>query len=88
MTNTYQIIEGEITATDLKAEIANMTSEHPGIEIETANVIVGDSAERAQVIFIPAFGRAGIAWGADAEWTDASSLQQAVTLWENGEMVN
>lgn len=84
----YQMIDGEITAIDLRSEIQNITQEYPGIEVETAHILVGNNAEHAQAVFFPALGRAGIAWGADAEWTDAKSMVEAVRLWQTGEMVN
>lgn len=36
------------------------------------------NVEKAQVAFFPSTNRAGISWGADADWTDASSIEDAV----------
>jgi hypothetical protein len=36
------------------------------------------SGEKIEVLFIKEIGRAGISWGAQADWTCASSVEDAV----------
>lgn len=58
----------EIAATDLHSEAANGG-------FDCYRVESGDTAEIGWLIF--ADGRAGVAWGGDAQWTDASSAEDA-----------
>lgn len=51
------------------AECALVTLRRVGASPES------QEAEGAQVIYYPALGRGACAWGADAIWTDASSLR-------------
>ena len=39
--------------------------------------------EAACVLVLPAAGRVGIAWGADATWADANTVDDAVECWLN-----
>jgi hypothetical protein len=37
-----------------------------------------DNEESIWILYFPEIGRAGIAWGADANWTDAESVEDAL----------
>jgi hypothetical protein len=39
-----------------------------------------------EMLWFPAIGRAGIAWGGGANWTDADSPEDALQRWVSGEM--
>ena len=74
----------ELSATSLRNEIA----ENSGGTFETYRLYRPDWAERGNLIFCRREGRAGIAWGADAAWTDADSPEEALWRWEKDEMVS
>jgi hypothetical protein len=74
----------EITATDLRQEIA----ENPEVLFETYRLKSETVAEVGCLIFSPDLYRAGVALGADAEWTDCSSAEDALRRWTENEMVN
>lgn len=81
---TYTEIEAsELKALDLLREYGN-SDEHAVI----ARVTIDDKPEAAEVLFFPMIQRAGIAWGADAQWTDALTLEEAIYRFLNDEMVN
>jgi hypothetical protein len=87
MAYTYTEIEGsELTATDLKNEWEIASSQD--IFTVTAKVQIDDKPEAAQVLFIPSIGRAGVAWGADAQWTDALTLEEAISRFIEDDMTN
>lgn len=72
-----------LTATDLAQVAADAKTR--GEEVQTASFEVAEDenfetaqAERGDVLYIPSVGRAGIAWGADADWTDADSIEDAI----------
>jgi hypothetical protein len=69
---TNQIDGAELSAIDLCEEIADLVEQ--GVSFETAKVAFDGKAEWAQVLYIPSIKRGGIAWGADADWSDASSM--------------
>lgn len=69
---TYQ----ELSATDLREEAAQAVAD--GHTIELGRVVCQDEAEAIEVLYIVEDQRAGLAWGADASWTDAESLEEAV----------
>ena len=78
-----------ITAIDLCEEIAT-ANESTG-PVETYRLIeLGAYGYRKSVtgsmIWFPAIFRAAIEWGANADWTDATSPKDAVQLWQAGEM--
>jgi hypothetical protein len=77
-------------------EIADMPSDlcaeayeaiEAGTQIEAVSIELWDDAgitpkaEGATGLFLPDAGRIGIAWGADADWADAASLNEGVALW-------
>lgn len=39
--------------------------------------------ERGEMLYIVDLGRAGIAWGADADWTDADSAADALRRYDS-----
>jgi hypothetical protein len=77
-------------------EIADMPSDlcaeaeeamNAGKQIEAVSISLWDDAgitpkaEAATGLYLPDVGRIGIAWGADADWADAASLNEGVDLW-------
>lgn len=52
------------------------------------NYRFNDHAEQADVAFFASVGRAGIAWGADAQWTDATSIEDAINRYLSDDMVS
>lgn len=66
-----------LSATDLIREMARQQADGVDCEIALAH-IDGDQSESAQVLFFPAIGRGGVAWGADALWTDAHSVEDVL----------
>lgn len=61
----------EISALDLIAELHKIGASE---DVVCARVVMDGGGEQAQAIYIPALGRAGVACGGDAVWTDCSSL--------------
>jgi hypothetical protein len=87
VTRTYSIETcsvDDLTALDLRRDAANIMRE--GEPVEAALVTVEGQAEPLNVLYCPEDGRAGIADGADAEWTDASSVEDAVQRYLGGGM--
>ncbi len=41
-----------------------------------------------QLLFLPSADRAGLCFGGDSQWTDAVSAEDAITRYNNDEMVN
>lgn len=76
----------EISATDLRGGIAQAAAN--GDRSEAARVTVDGHAEVIEVLYLPATQRAGLAWGADADWTDAESLEEGVQRFLAGQMQN
>lgn len=72
----------EIEAIDLAIEI-----EESEMAAEAAHVQIGDCAETADVVYFPDAGRGGVAWGADATWTDAADIQDTVRRVLSGNIV-
>jgi len=46
------------------------------------------NAAQLELLWLPATKRAGIAWGAEADWTDASSPEDALQRFFNDDMIN
>lgn len=79
----------ELNSIDLQVEVLKAKGE----EVECFQLC----SERAdgqydhnegELLYIPSAGRAGIARGADAQWTDATSAQDAIDRYNNDEMAN
>jgi hypothetical protein len=68
----------DLTALDLRR--------YAGTPAEAARVTVEGQVQRLDVLYVPEDGRAGIADGADADWTDANSLEDAVQRYLGGGM--
>jgi len=82
----YETIQtSDLRATDLREEAADLMAR--GAAVEAARVFFEGQAEAAEVLYIPEAGRAGLVWGGDAEWTDASSIEDAVQRYLDGEMI-
>ena len=65
----------DIGPLDLRAEATHLTAAGEPWECWVAGKY---NEEAITVLYVPAVGRAGIAWGADAQWTDATSVQDAL----------
>jgi hypothetical protein len=66
----------DITSLDLRQEMmAYLAAGHEDAEFLRAGAY---NAVAVEVIYFPDSGRAGIAWGADASWTDADSVQDGL----------
>lgn len=61
------------------AETASRLTEP--IQAEAADIVIEGKAEKAEALYLPRIGRIGIAWGADADWADADSLEAGTRLW-------
>jgi hypothetical protein len=82
---TYETISADqLTATDLRME----SQSHTNLPIECARVTIDNQAEKAQVLYFPDFERGGIAWGADSQWTDASSLEDVIDRYLEDRLAN
>lgn len=68
----------EIPALDLRREAAR--AKEAGEPWQYFNVAYSDHPEQARVLILPAAGRAGVAWGADAQWTDLKAGEDAEAL--------
>lgn len=62
-----------------QVECYNLCSERPNGQVDR---------NQGELLFIPSIQRAGIARGADAQWTDATSAQDAINRYNNHEMAN
>jgi len=77
--------KGEEMPPDLLQEAAEIVARGEG-PVEMATVSVAGQPERLAVLYAAGIGRAGIAHGAEADWTDASSLEDAVRRYLSGGM--
>ena len=77
MTCTYEDVTSDrISATDLRGEIAEAQSK--GQAVETAHIWIEGHAECADALFLPEIGMGGVAWGADATWTNCTDMANLV----------
>ncbi len=65
----------EIGSRDLRGAAEEHLSAHPVVEHLLAGAF---NAEGVEVVWFPESGRAGVAWGGGADWTDASSADDAL----------
>ena len=87
VTRTYSIETcsvDDLTALDLRQDARDIMRD--GEHVEAALVTVEGQAERLNVLYCPEDGRAGIANGAPAGWTDASSVEDGVQRYLGGGM--
>ena len=91
MTYTWEKIDrDDLTATDLYEEAEAATAL---LQYAIAGRVVvyrndRPEPEMAELIFIPSEARIGVAWGGDAAWGDATSVEQGLDRWIAGELVN
>jgi hypothetical protein len=78
-------LPAEIRSSDLVDEMDKLNVQ--GIAFETGVVEFEDQAQHAEVLYVPSAGRAGITWGADAQWTDATGITDAANRFAADEMV-
>lgn len=67
-----------ILSIDLTKEVQHLQEQ--GIDFETDSLAPPDGAhgtEWVDILYIPSLARAGVAWGSDAVWFDATSVQDA-----------
>jgi hypothetical protein len=79
---TFPCAPEGITALDLNDEMQR--AEQDGAAYETHVIRLHDGGTEqsdAQLLYFPDAGRAGIAWGGDADWFDANSPTEAVEAW-------
>ena len=82
----------DLSATDLRKEAEEIAAEVERFAFQhdkqahAFRLTSPDTAEVGSVLYCN--GRAGVAWGADAQWTDADSAEDAVRRFLTGEMVN
>jgi hypothetical protein len=74
-----QIQPDDLAAIDLRAHV----EDEPGAECWR---LIGPGGQRGDLVYYDA-GRAGIATGADAQWTDCASAADAVRRLNDGELV-
>ena len=72
--------DGQFDHTDLRSEFAVLG---PNMERWTAGL---PNEERLEILWLPDQQRAGVAWGSDAQWTDACSPKDALLRFLDGEM--
>ena len=71
----------KLSASDLQVE----ATKHDDAEMWQTNWY---NAEQVEILWLPSTKRAGIAWGSDANWTDASSPEEALQRFFNDDMIN
>ena len=75
----------ELSSTDLRECVSSPLRE-PG-DVQTATIAVADEDGYLQAslsgdaLYLPSAGRIGIAWGADAVWADAESLDDGIRMY-------
>ncbi len=74
----------ELSAVDLTQEAMELAKQ--GSAYELFAVEIEGSAEAASLLWVPDAGRAGVAHGADAQWTDAKDPHDAVRRFLADEM--
>jgi hypothetical protein len=80
---TVSAIDLTLEAETLEAQ--GVSYEFHALTTEDAN---GFMVRAGEMMFVPSAGRAGICLGADSQWTDASSAEDAVCRYNEDEMVN
>ncbi len=86
MTTAYLIpcTPDEINSTDLQRTM----NEENNTFWFTFRVASEEQAERGCLIFSPEFRRGGLAWGADAQWTDACDAEDVLRRWLEDDLCN
>lgn len=78
----------EVGALDLRKEIEALTRANTDVvcyQISFRDEAGAVHPEVGEMVWVPANQRAGIAWGAGADWTDAESPEAAVRAFITGE---
>jgi hypothetical protein len=78
-----------ITALDLRDEIEQARLNAAPIEAYCLTELDAEGFRKSvtgSMLWYPALGRAGIEWGSDAQWTDASSPEDALCRYREGDM--
>lgn len=64
-----------LNATDLREEAVGL------LDAIAYGISLDGQAEAAEALWVPSAGRIGIAWGAEAVWSDAQSAEEGIELW-------
>lgn len=74
----YEDIDIEqLTAADLREEAQESR------DAQAYRITIVGHAEKADALYVPSSRRLGIAWGADATWADADSVESGIDMWLN-----
>ena len=94
MTTTNHQLRIETTTDHLPCDLAHERDQmdRDGTPSDVYTILLYDergyqlNCELPVMLYVQGEGRAGIAWGADADWTDADSPEDAARRWSAGEM--
>lgn len=65
-----------LSSISLTKEMATLDAQ--GVAYEAYRMLPEGTSEWLEILYVPSIDRAGLAWGADAQWTDAESPEDAV----------
>jgi len=76
----------QLSSTDLSAIAAEELDQGGSVEMAVITIVdetgyLLTNSERGEALYLPTSGRIGIAWGADADWADADSLEEGIRLY-------
>ena len=77
----------ELNAIDLREEVATLAETDPHWTCTAFRVVSPQIAEVGNLLYVSC-GRAGIAWGADAAWTDCIDEEDALRRYLADELDN
>jgi hypothetical protein len=89
-----EISPAELGSLDLREEAEQITAgEIDGVSAEGMQAFIitildedeHPYAETADALYVPSFGRLGIAWGADATWADVDDVKSGIEMWLNND---
>jgi hypothetical protein len=69
-----------VSGCDLRALVDECATEGLAVEMYRFRPS-SEAVEIAEMVYVPSTGLAGVAWGADADWLDAATAQDAVAMW-------
>lgn len=75
----------DLVYTDLKNEALKLSQD--GVPFEVHNLKREGWVDTCQMLWVPSAERAGMCFGGDSVWTDASSIENAVERWNTDTMV-
>lgn len=83
-TQEYAATLTQVSADDLRS--IDLRNEAASGECDCLRSSMTVGADLIEIVFFPETGRAGLAAGADADWTDASSAADALDRYLNDRM--